>query len=95
MRLLFDIEADGLLLTISKIHCIVIYNIDTNKTTQYGPELIGEAIQYLKQADVLIGHNLIGYDLPALWKIKGLPFLKGRKFRKDARNGNQKKPFPH
>ena len=31
MRLVFDIEADGLLDTLTKIHCIVIHDLDDKK----------------------------------------------------------------
>ena len=31
MRLLFDIETDGLLDTVSKVHCIVARDVDTDE----------------------------------------------------------------
>ena len=31
MRLVFDIETDGLLPDVSKVHCIVLKDLDTNE----------------------------------------------------------------
>lgn len=30
---------------------------------------IADGLQFLAQADVIAGHNIIGFDLPAIWKI--------------------------
>jgi len=70
MRLLFDIEANGLLREVSKIHCIGTIDIDTGEQRSYGPDQIDEALAYLYEADELIGHNILDYDLRALWKVK-------------------------
>lgn len=63
MRLVFDIETDGLLEQVTKVHCIVAYDLDTE--TMY-PEA---TLAMLEEADELIGHNIITYDIPALQKI--------------------------
>lgn len=76
MRLVFDIEADGLLDTLTKIHCIVIHDLDSKELFSFGPDKIDEAITMLEKADVVIGHNVIGYDIPAIKKcILLFPFL--------------------
>lgn len=70
MRLVFDIESDGLLDTISKIHCISIIDIDGGKLPGlFYEHNIEEGIQCLKDADLLIGHNIIGFDIPAIEKV--------------------------
>ena len=67
--LIFDLESDGLYDTVSVIYCIVIHDIGTQQTSTYGPDCIADALAHLATADVLIGHNIIGYDLPVLEKL--------------------------
>ena len=66
-NLIFDIEADGL--TPSKIWCIVAKDLDSNTIYEYGPDKLEEGIELLRNAETLVGHNIIGYDLPVLRKI--------------------------
>lgn len=74
MRLIFDIEGDGLLPTLSQVHCICIADYDTGKTWSFTPDNLNSAYDVLNNAEVLAGHNIIGYDLPALKKIFGWEF---------------------
>ena len=67
--LIFDLESDGLYDVVSVIHCIVIHDIGANQTFTYGPDCITAALDHLATADVLIGHNIIFYDLPVLQKL--------------------------
>jgi len=67
--LIFDIETDGLYDQATKTFCIVIYDVTRAETFAYGPDRIDDAIAYLATADVLIGHNIIFYDLPVLQKL--------------------------
>ena len=67
--LVFDLESDGLYDVVTKIHCIVIYDITSEQTFSYGPDRIANAIAHLATADVLIGHNLIFFDIPVLQKL--------------------------
>ena len=66
---IFDLESDGLYDVVSVIHCIVIYDIGAEQTFTYGPDRITAALDHLATADVLIGHNIIFYDLPVLQKL--------------------------
>lgn len=66
MRLLFDIEADGFLDVITKVHCIGAVDVDTEQWFVWGPGQIAQALDTLGQAHELIGQNIIRYDLPAL-----------------------------
>ena len=72
-RLLFDLETNGLLPNISKVHCAVLMPLGTGLTeqTQYPPPQLDLAVRQLRSARCLVGHNIIGFDLPALWKVKG------------------------
>ena len=67
--LIFDIETNGLYDQATKTFCIVIYDVTRAETFAYGPDRIDDAIAYLATADVLIGHNIIFYDLPVLQKL--------------------------
>lgn len=75
MRVIFDIETDGLDAT--KIWCLVIHYYYVNKTLRYSdyddryPSL-QEGLNQLDQAEELIGHNIIGYDIPVIEKLTGL-----------------------
>ena len=74
MRLVFDIETDGLLEEVSKVHCIIIKNLDTNEVINLK---LNKAMELLAAADEIIGHNIIGFDIPVLKKLYG--------FRTDAK----------
>ena len=67
--LVFDCETDGLYDQVTKIHCIVIYDVNKQQTFTYGPNSITAALTHLATADVLIGHNLIFYDIPIIEKL--------------------------
>jgi DNA polymerase I-like protein with 3'-5' exonuclease and polymerase domains len=67
--LVFDLESDGLYDKVTKIHCIVIYDITLEQTFSYGPDRITDALAHLATADVLIGHNILFYDCPVLEKL--------------------------
>ena len=74
--LVFDLESDGLYDEVTVVHCIVIHDITKQKTFTYGPESIANALNHLETADVLIGHNLIFYDLSVLEKLYNFKFNK-------------------
>ena len=71
--LVFDLETDGLLDDVTKIHCLVIYDSETDATVIYNnqgdKEPIVRGVQRLEDADILVGHNIIGYDLPVIQKV--------------------------
>jgi DNA polymerase-1 len=71
LRLCFDVEADGLLDAATKIHCIVIGELDGDRIDAYGPGQINDALERLSQANYLTGHNIAGYDLPLLRRLRG------------------------
>jgi DNA polymerase-1 len=73
MRLVFDIETNGLIPELDTIHSIVLTDVDTKETysfcDQQGYPSILCGLAFLKKADVLIGHNIIGFDIPAIQKV--------------------------
>ena len=66
----FDIEADGLLDTITKIHCLSYSQADGQfKGTIYSEKDIKD---FFSHDYLYIGHHVIGYDFKALGKIYGI-----------------------
>jgi DNA polymerase I-like protein with 3'-5' exonuclease and polymerase domains len=69
MRLIFDLETNGLLDTVSEVHCIVTHNVDTGEVRKYDPHHLQEALARIEEASELIGHNIMAYDLEVLKKL--------------------------
>jgi len=67
--LIFDLETNGLYDQVETTYCVVIYDIGLQQTFTYGPDCITDAVTRLAAADVLIGHNIIFYDIPVLEKL--------------------------
>ena len=67
MNLVFDIETDGL--DPHKIFCISAIDVDTQEQKNFDVSNICNGLAYLMQADKLIGHNIIGFDIPAIKKL--------------------------
>jgi len=67
MNLVFDIETDGL--DPHKIFCISAMDVDTQEQKNFDVSNICNGLAYLMQADKLIGHNIIGFDIPAIKKL--------------------------
>tara|TARA_B100001248_G_scaffold261756_2_gene254108 strand:- start:1173 stop:1706 length:534 start_codon:yes stop_codon:yes gene_type:complete len=68
--LIFDIEATGLLRQSSKIHCLVVRDLanpdDTIVFDHRDTSTIDMGIELLRRSSALIGHNIIGYDIPLI-----------------------------
>jgi len=67
--LIFDIETDNLLLDVSKFWVGVTYCIETKEVVVYRDAI--KLCRSLEEADLIVGHNIIGYDIPALAKLTG------------------------
>lgn len=81
--IIFDLETDGLLHNVTTIHCLAIYNTEDGKSLVYNDEggdcePIVRGLTYLEEADTIVGHNIINYDIPVIRKL--YPFFnpKGR-----------------
>ena len=66
---MFDIETNGLDEKLTKVHCIVIYDIESQEYHKYAPDDVPDGIAKLSEYDKLIGHNIISFDIPALDKV--------------------------
>lgn len=69
MRLCFDIETNGLLEDLTCVHIIVAQDIDTGEIHDFKPHEIEAGLDLLSKADVLVAHNGIKFDIPALKKV--------------------------
>lgn len=80
--LIFDIETDGLLKDVTKVHCLCIYDTEEEKMYRYPPEIVYKGVQKLQEAVRkyvrICGHNIINYDIPVLEKLYGfhIPYRK-------------------
>lgn len=75
-HLTFDLEANGLLDTATKlwVSCAK-YKVNNHLYTH---ESVGDIVELLKahalNGDIIVGHNIIDYDLPLLYKLYGYKF---------------------
>ena len=71
--LVFDLETDGLYDDVTRIHCLVIYDSETDQTLVFNDEgseePISRGVQLLETAEIICGHNVISYDIPVLQKV--------------------------
>ena len=70
--LLFDLESTGLLRQGSQLHCIVARDMSSvNKPLVWDApnKNLDLGVEQLRRADVLIGHNIIGYDVPLIKEL--------------------------
>ena len=65
-NIVFDIETDDLDAT--KVWCIVAKEVD-GTTYKFGPDELEDGLDLLRSANTLIGHNIIGFDLPVLKEV--------------------------
>lgn len=68
-RYAFDIETNGLLDTMDTIHSLVIQDVDTGEVHSLSDKYIEDGVWMLHDADQIIGHNIIGFDIPAIQLI--------------------------
>ena len=74
MKIIYDIETNGLVDTVDTIWLVVTKNIETNEIITFSDydgdsKPLNELIPYLNKATVLIGHNIIGYDNVVMFKL--------------------------
>ena len=66
---IFDIETNGLNEKMTRVHCMVVYDIEQDYLARFDPDTIPDGLNFLAKFDKVIGHNIISFDLPALKKI--------------------------
>ena len=79
--MVFDLETNGLLHDATRIHCVALHWCEEDITESFNDEKYAEspkdlpmgasysittALGYLEVADVLVGHNIIGFDIPVI-----------------------------
>jgi len=73
VALIFDLETNGLLDDVTHIHCLVIKDTETGSVTSYDNKTSGRRIEiglrWLEKADLIVGHNVIKYDIPVIQKL--------------------------
>ena len=69
MKIVFDLEADNLLYDATEIHCGTTLEVDSGNLVHYDTSQVSSLIDVLHQADLIIGHNVSGYDIPLLEKL--------------------------
>ena len=79
--LIFDLESDGLLDELTRIHTLHMYDTETEEFLRFndgffadGSEAsrdgsIDEAVERIMQAEETCGHNVLGFDIPAIRKL--------------------------
>ena len=70
--LIFDLETNGLLDTVTTTHCAVTYDTQTDEYNLYRPQDIPKLLEDLKKAKAISGQNIIGFDLPVIKKLYGV-----------------------
>ena len=75
MTVLFDLETNGLFRQTTEIHCISI-KIDDEPTVVYTSKpikgsagTIEDALDIIANADTIVGHNIIKFDIPVIKKL--------------------------
>lgn len=69
VALIFDIETDGLLDDVTKVHCLVIKETQSGSSTSLVGADIERGLRQLMGADCIAGHNVIKFDIPVIQKL--------------------------
>ena len=82
--MIFDLETNGLVNDATRIHCASLYWEEDDRTESFNDEpyaaspkdlpmasnySITTALSNLETADYIVGHNIIGYDIPLIKKL--------------------------
>tara|TARA_R110000764_G_scaffold21925_1_gene55026 strand:- start:2884 stop:4710 length:1827 start_codon:yes stop_codon:yes gene_type:complete len=73
-RAYFDIETTAVdnwstLEGMDKIHCISVLSEDDNKVVSFSGDSVKTGVEFLIGHDLVVGHNIIGFDVPAIKKL--------------------------
>ena len=76
MKIIYDLETNGLVDTVSEIWIAVTKNIETNEIITFSDhdkdsKPLNELLPFLNKCEILIGHNIINYDNVVLHKLLG------------------------
>ena len=117
--IVFDLETNGLLNDATRIHCISFYSVETGEIESFNDEKYADnpkdlpmaghyslttALVFLECADTIIGHNIIGFDIPIIKKFyhwfnpRGTiidTLLLSKLYHTDLFNLDKKRNWPH
>lgn len=74
MKCIWDIEADNLLEDVTQVWCHVFRDVETDEVHTFDPTQAQQAIEFMDKTDVLIGHNILDYDLRVMEKLHGYTY---------------------
>jgi hypothetical protein len=57
---------------VTRVHRAVIYDVDTDEILDFRAHEIGKFLKIYQRATMLIGPNIIGYDIPVHAKLYGV-----------------------
>lgn len=73
LRLVLDVETNGLLHELDRVHSLVLRDIDTGEVhscaDQPGYTPISTGLQWLSKATQIVGHNIISFDFRAIQQV--------------------------
>ena len=78
MRCVFDIEANGLRFwkgevpPADRVWCGVFYDLDSKEVHKFTPDDLDAMFAFMRSCTLLIGHNIIDYDLPLVTGLYGI-----------------------
>lgn len=71
--LVFDVESDGLLDTLTRIHVLHIHEVETGNSWTFRKnkkeDTIKQGLKILSSGQTLVGHNILQFDIKALEKV--------------------------
>lgn len=82
----FDLETNGLLPhqirpgqePLDRVHCLVVHDMESGWYRRFRKnkeeDTIADGLALLADSDLIIGHNIIGFDIPALAYLYGFSF---------------------
>ncbi len=68
-RAVFDIETNGFYFEVHTCWCIWVFDVDSEDRIGFRPHQMEEAVRFLNNCNVLIGHNIVDYDIPVMRKL--------------------------
>lgn len=51
------------------VHCLSIFDLSSTKVVTFHGDSIRQGVTMLEEADEIVGHNIIGFDIPVLKKV--------------------------
>ena len=77
MKIVLDLETNGFLDKDNLvIHCIVCKDIETHQVYTFNPDNLNDCLEFLNNVEVIIGHNVLGFDIPVLKRVLNFTYKK-------------------